>query len=117
MRMGEIKRGNGLSCCRVHLRLGGAADLPKPAIFEVILGGLRGLGAALRPLSELLFEMPALRHQIDPEPFPLIRWMWQADPSWGRRRIWDELAKLGLHLFDSTIRGYCPKPQWSTPQA
>jgi hypothetical protein len=32
--------------------------------------------------------------------------MWQANPIWGSRRIQAELAKLGIHVSDSTIRKY-----------
>jgi transposase InsO family protein len=43
--------------------------------------------------------------------------MWQANPTWGRPRIRDELAKLGLQVSDSTIRKYRPKPQRPSSQA
>jgi putative transposase len=35
--------------------------------------------------------------------------MWQANPTWGSRRIQAELAKLGITVSDSTIRHYRPK--------
>jgi transposase InsO family protein len=35
--------------------------------------------------------------------------MWQANPTWGSRRIQAELAKLGIQVSDSTIRKYRPK--------
>jgi transposase InsO family protein len=35
--------------------------------------------------------------------------MWQANPTWGSRRIQTELAKLGIQVSDSTIRKYRPK--------
>jgi transposase InsO family protein len=49
------------------------------------------------------------RSSIDRELIELIRRMWQANPTWGSLRIRDELAKLGLHVSDSTIRKYRPK--------
>ena len=36
----------------------------------------------------------------------LIRRMWQANPTWGSRRIQAELAKLGIPISDSTVRKY-----------
>jgi putative transposase len=45
----------------------------------------------------------------------LIRRMWQANPTWGSRRIQAELAKLGIHVSDSTIRKYRPKQRRSSP--
>jgi hypothetical protein len=39
----------------------------------------------------------------------LIRRMWQANPTWGSRRLQAELAKLGIAVSDSTIRHYRPK--------
>jgi hypothetical protein len=35
--------------------------------------------------------------------------MWQANPTWGSRRIQAELAKLGIAISDSTVRKYRPK--------
>jgi putative transposase len=35
--------------------------------------------------------------------------MWQANPTWGSRRIQAELAKLDIEVSDSTIRKYRPK--------
>jgi len=35
--------------------------------------------------------------------------MWQANPTWGSRRIQAELAKLNIRVSDSTIRKYRPK--------
>ena len=47
----------------------------------------------------------------------LIRRMWQANPTWGSRRIQAELAKLGIEVSDSTIRKYRPKSRRSpSPQ-
>jgi putative transposase len=45
----------------------------------------------------------------------LIRRMWQANPTWGSRRIQAELAKLGIAVSDSTIRKYRPKLRRSSP--
>jgi hypothetical protein len=45
----------------------------------------------------------------------LIRRMWQANPTWGSRRIQAELAKLDIHVSDSTVRKYRPKPKVSSP--
>jgi putative transposase len=39
----------------------------------------------------------------------LIRRMWQANATWGSRRIQAELAKLGLSVSDSTVRKYRPR--------
>ena len=40
--------------------------------------------------------------------------MWQANPTWGSRRIQAELAKLDIHVSDSTVRKYRPKPRGSS---
>jgi len=39
----------------------------------------------------------------------LVQRMWQANPSWGSRRIQTERAKLGIPISDSTVRKYRPK--------
>ncbi len=49
------------------------------------------------------------RPRIDPEQRKLIRDMWNANPTWGKRRIQSELAKLGISLTDSTVAKYRPK--------
>ena len=38
----------------------------------------------------------------------LIRSMWNANPTWGKRRIQAELAKLGIGVSDSTVARYKP---------
>jgi hypothetical protein len=38
------------------------------------------------------------RPSLDPQLIRLIRRMWQTNPTWGRPRIRDELAKLGLQV-------------------
>ena len=38
----------------------------------------------------------------------LIKAMWRDNPTWGSPRIRDELAKLDIHVSDSTIRLYRP---------
>jgi putative transposase len=35
--------------------------------------------------------------------------MWNANPTWGKPRIQSELAKLGIHVSDSTVARYKPK--------
>ncbi len=49
------------------------------------------------------------RPPLDRDLVCLIRRMWQANPTWGSRRIQAELAKLGIAVSDSTIRKYRPK--------
>jgi putative transposase len=58
---------------------------------------------------------------VDRDLLILIQRMWQANPTWGSRRIQAELAKLGIEVSDSTIRKYRPKnrrspsdPTWKT---
>jgi putative transposase len=46
------------------------------------------------------------RPRLDRELAQLIRRMWETNPTWGSPRIRDELAKLGIHASDSTIRRY-----------
>jgi transposase InsO family protein len=55
------------------------------------------------------------RPSIDGELITLIHRMWQANPTWGSRRIQAELAKLGIQASDSTIRKYRPKNRRSLP--
>ena len=49
------------------------------------------------------------RPRVGPEQRKLIRNMWNANPTWGKRRIQSELAKLGITLSDSTVAKYKPK--------
>ncbi len=49
------------------------------------------------------------RPSLDRERVTLIRQMWSGNPNWGSKRIQAELAKLGLHVSDSTVRKYRPK--------
>ena len=35
--------------------------------------------------------------------------MWNSNPTWGKPRIQAELAKLGIHVSDSTVAKYRPK--------
>lgn len=46
--------------------------------------------------------------RIPPDVRRLIRHMWSANPTWGKRRIQAELAKLGIAVSDSTVRRYRP---------
>ncbi len=48
------------------------------------------------------------RPRVDPEVRRLIRHMWSANPTWGKRRVQAELAKLGISVSDSTVRRYRP---------
>ena len=57
------------------------------------------------------------RPPINQKLINLIRKRWTANPTWGGPRIRDELAKLGLHVSDSTIRKYRPKSGRSTSQS
>lgn len=56
------------------------------------------------------------RPPIDRKLINLIREMWIANPTWGSPRIRDELAKLGLHVSDSTVRKYRPTSRRSSSQ-
>jgi len=57
------------------------------------------------------------RPSVEGELIALIQRMWQANPTWGSRRIQAELAKLGIQVSDSTIRKYRPKNRRSpSPQ-
>ena len=49
------------------------------------------------------------RPKIDPQVRKLIRDMWSSNPTWGKPRIQAELAKLGIHVSDSTVAKYRPK--------
>jgi len=49
------------------------------------------------------------RPSVDRALITLIQRMWQANPTWGSRRIQAELAKLNIQVSDSTIRKYRPK--------
>jgi len=49
------------------------------------------------------------RPSIDPAIIHLIRRMWKANLTWGSIRIRDELAHLGIHVSDATVRKYRPK--------
>ena len=53
------------------------------------------------------------RPRVDPQLRKLIRDMWSANPTWGKRRIQAELAKLGIRISDSTVAKY--KPRRRTP--
>ena len=48
------------------------------------------------------------RPRIDADIRRLIHHMWNANPTWGKRRIQDELAKLGILVSDATVRRYKP---------
>lgn len=48
------------------------------------------------------------RPRLDPSLRQLIRDMWSANPTWGKRRIQAELAKLGIEVSDSTVARYRP---------
>ena len=48
------------------------------------------------------------RPRVDPDVRSLIKAMWRDNPTWGSPRIRDELAKLDIHVSDSTIRLYRP---------
>ena len=48
------------------------------------------------------------RPRVDPDVRALIKAMWRDNPTWGSPRIRDELAKLDIHVSDSTIRLYRP---------
>ena len=49
------------------------------------------------------------RPSLDGELIALTQQMWEANPTWGSRRIQAELAKLGIQISDSTVRKYRPK--------
>jgi hypothetical protein len=49
------------------------------------------------------------RSPLDGDLVSLVRRLWQANPTWGSRRIQAELAKLGISVSDSTVRHYRPK--------
>jgi len=49
------------------------------------------------------------RPSINPAIIHLIRRMWKVNPTWGSIRIQDELAHLGIHVSDATVRKYRPK--------
>ncbi len=51
------------------------------------------------------------RPRIAPEQRKLIRDIWNVNPTWGKRRIQSELAKLGISVSDSTVATYKPKRQ------
>jgi hypothetical protein len=55
------------------------------------------------------------RPPTDPDIIELIRLMWQANPTWGSRRIQAELAKLGWQVSAATIRKYRPKGERGPP--
>ena len=49
------------------------------------------------------------RPRIPQEHIRLIKQMWRENPTWGSPQIVAELAKLGIHHSDSTIRKYRPR--------
>ncbi len=49
------------------------------------------------------------RPQIAPELRRLIRRMWQANPTWGSRRIVAELKKRGIEVVKSIVEKYKPR--------
>jgi putative transposase len=55
------------------------------------------------------------RPPVDRKLITLIGRMWQGNPTWGSRRIQAELAKLDIHVSDSTVRKYRPKRRRSSP--
>jgi putative transposase len=48
------------------------------------------------------------RPPVNSDLIGLIHRLWQANPSWGSRRIQAELAKLGIPVSDSTVCKYRP---------
>jgi putative transposase len=59
------------------------------------------------------------RPPVNSDLIGLIHRMWQANPTWGSKRIQAELAKLGIPVSDSTVRKYCPQTRrgdqiWNT---
>ena len=58
------------------------------------------------------------RPRLDPELRQLIRRMARENPTWGRRRIWAELALLGYCVAELTVARYMhrtsprPSPTW-----
>jgi len=57
------------------------------------------------------------RPRVDPDVRALVKAMWRDNPTWGSPRIRDELAKLDIHLSDSTIRSYRPQPNKPSSQS
>ena len=62
------------------------------------------------------------RHRLgrpgkDRELIRLIRRMWSVNPTWGRPRIRDELAKLGLQATTAAIRKYRPQSRHRPSQS
>ena len=53
----------------------------------------------------------------DAELIQLLRRMWALNPTWGRPRIRDALAKLGLKASTATIRKYRPKSRGKPSQS
>ncbi len=56
------------------------------------------------------------RPRVDPDVRALIKTMWRDNPTWGSPCIRDELAKLDIHVSDSTIRQYRPHPSKPSSQ-
>ena len=56
------------------------------------------------------------RPRLDADVRTLIKAMWRDNPTWGSPRIRDELAKLDIHVSDSTIRLYRPHPTQPSSQ-
>ena len=46
------------------------------------------------------------RPTLDGQRISLLRHLWSSNPTWGSKRIQAELANLGIHFSDSTIRRY-----------
>ena len=57
------------------------------------------------------------RPRVNPDVRALIKAMWRDNPTWGSPRIRDELAKLDIHVSDSTIRLYRPQPSKPSSQS
>lgn len=69
-------------------------------------------GPALPPRSNLWEPQNEGRFDL----IALIQRMWQANPTWGSPRIQAELAKLGIQIWDSTVRKYRLKHRRSSSQ-
>ncbi len=99
-----------VALCRVWPRWDEVLTIVKPA---TVIGWHR---AGFRLFWRWKSRPKGGRPRVDPNVRALIKAMWRDNPTWGSPRIRDELAKLDIHVSDSTIRLYRPHPSKPSSQ-
>jgi putative transposase len=101
-RLGPIDRAFWVVLSRTWSRWADVLAIVKPA--TVITWHRRGLARFWAYKS-----MPHGRPPLSAEVIELIERMTRENPTWSRRRIASELAKLGHHVSKDTVAKYMPK--------